>query len=140
MKPCVVDASVVAAAFFQETHAEAASALLTSGRGLLAPDLIYPETTNVIWKRYGRREISENEAEQLVADITSLPLRITPSNELIDSALKLAIQTRRTAYDCLYLALAVETGTIMFTSDRRMANALANTPLERHITWIGHSR
>ena len=137
MKSCVLDASVVAAAFFQEEHADAARALLVSRELLHAPDLIRVEFANVIWKRHGRGEIDDEEANQLLSDLLSLPLRITASDVLIDSALKLALGTGRTVYDCLYLALAIKTKTVMFSSDRRLVNALAHGPLSKHIAWIG---
>jgi len=137
MKSCVLDASVVATAFFQEEHADAARALLVSRDMLYAPDLIRVEFANVIWKRHGRGEIDEEEANQLLSDLLSLPLRITASDVLIDSALKLALGTGRTVYDCLYLALAIKTKAMMFSSDRRLVNALAHGPLSKHIAWIG---
>lgn len=140
MKRCVVDASVVAAAFFQEEHAKAAQALLAADRDLLAPDLLYAEFANVVWKRHRRGEIDDDEAAQLVADVLRLPLQITAAGELAGSALELALRTGRTVYDCLYLALAVKTRSRMICADLRLVNALADSPLEKHITWIGKSR
>ncbi len=133
----VVDASVVAAAFFQEAHSEPARELLADKDPLFAPDLIYPELANVIWKRLGRNEIGADEAALLLKDFMALPLRITPSSELVEIALRLAIETRRTVYDCLYLALAIKNKTAMVTGDHRFANALAATPLASHVLWIG---
>ena len=137
MKSRVVDASVVAAAFFNESHAEPARKLLAGGGSLLAPDLIYGELANVIWKRHGRKEIDAAEAGALLKDFLNLPLRIASSAGLVDVALRLAIQTRRTVYDCLYLALAIREKSVMVTGDRRLANALAGGPLTSHIAWIG---
>jgi len=140
MKPCVVDASVVAAAFFQEDFADQARALLLSGREMLAPDLACAELANVIWKRFTRGEIDQDEAGKLLADFLRLGLDITPSGDLAEPALQLALATGRTVYDCLYLALAVRTDTALFTADKRLVNALADTPLAKHIAWIGGSR
>ena len=140
MKVCVVDASVVAAAFFQEVDAKAARALLASEAELHAPDLIYAEFANVVWKRYGRREIDEPEAEDLLADFLRLPLRITPCSELAPIALPLALRTGRTVYDSLYLALAVRLKAVMVSSDRRLVNALARGPLGKHVAWVGTPR
>ena len=137
MRPCVVDASLIAAAFFQEQCAEEAGAVLASGRQLYAPDLIYPEVANAVWKRHRRREINEEEASQLLADIARMPLQITPSNRLIDSALRLAIQTDRTVYDCLYVALALDQACPLITADRRLVNALARGPLADRVRWVG---
>ena len=137
MTACVVDASVAAAAFFPEDHSEATRELLGSGQALHAPDLIWAELANVIWKRYRLSEIDEAEAEDLLADTLALPLRITPSDGLLEAALELAMRTGRTVYDCLYLALAVKSNTVMITADRRLARALADGPLGAHVTWIG---
>jgi len=64
MKPCVLDASVVAAAFFREPHSAAARALLASDREFHVPDLIYAEVASVFWKRQRRGEIDEAEADE----------------------------------------------------------------------------
>ena len=136
MKPRVIDASVVAAAFFQEPDAKAARAVLTGGE-LYAPDLILAEVGNVIWKRCGRGEIVEAEARALLADCLRLPIALTPSADLAASALELALRTNRTMYDCLYLTLAVKTKSVLVTVDRRFANALAGSPFEKHVLWLG---
>jgi predicted nucleic acid-binding protein len=136
MKSCVVDASVVAAAFFQEQYADEARKLLTSGTQLLAPDLIHCELANVIWKRQQRGEIDAAEAMELLDDSRALPLRIVSSGGLMDAALRLAIQSRRTVYDCLYLAVAISHKCAMATCDRRLVNALKGTPVEAHAVWI----
>jgi predicted nucleic acid-binding protein len=137
MKPIVVDASVVAAAFFPEPHTRAARTLLASGAPLYAPDLIYAGVANVIWKRYQRTEISERDAADLLGDLTGMPFEITPSEQLVGAAIELAIRTARTVYDCLYVALAVRTGSVMVSDDRRLVNALAREPLRAHVAWLG---
>jgi predicted nucleic acid-binding protein len=140
MKTCVLDASVVAAAFFQEDHADRAHELLVGKHVLQAPDLIYAELANVFWKRHNRGEIDADEAGRLLADLHSLPLRITPCGELVDVALELALRTARSVYDCLYLALAVKTRSVLVSADKRLVNALAGTPLASHVAWIGSAR
>jgi len=137
MNRCVVDASVVAEAFFHEEHAEAARRLLLSEADLHAPDLIHVELASVVWKRHRRRELTEEEATRLLADMLTLPLLVASSQELAVEALQAAMRTGRTVYDCLYLALSVKLKTVMVTADRRLLNALAGGPLERHMVWIG---
>jgi predicted nucleic acid-binding protein len=137
MKPIVLDASVVGAALFQEEHAVAASSAMTSGRDLLAPDLIYAELANVIWKRQRRGQVDDEQAGHLLNDILDLPLLISPSVSLVESALRLALRAGRSAYDCLYLALAVKADTVMLTCDKRLVHALAGGPLDGHAKWLG---
>lgn len=136
MKRVVVDASVLAAAFLPEPHTKAAQSLLVSGKELLAPELIYAEVANVLWKRRTRGEIDDDEAEGLLADVLALPLRVTASEALIGPALQLALRARRTVYDCLYLALAVATKSVLLTNDRRLVNALSRGPLGAHVAWL----
>jgi predicted nucleic acid-binding protein len=133
----VVDASVVAAAFFPEPQRAAAAALLADGEELVAPELLLAEVANVIWKRHGCGEIDAAEANDLLADVLRLPISYIPAAELIESALELAVALRRTVYDSLYLALAVREGAVMVTGDERLVNALASTPLAASIRWIG---
>ena len=140
MKACVIDASVVAAALFQEAHAEAARALLVADGELHAPDLLLAEVGNVIWKRHGRKEIDEAEARQMLADCLRLPLRIVSSGDLVEPALALALRTNRTVYDCLYLALAIGTKAVLVSADKRFVNALAGGPFEKHVAWLGSPR
>ncbi|MBN1942444.1 MAG: type II toxin-antitoxin system VapC family toxin [Phycisphaerae bacterium] len=140
MNACIVDASVVAAAFFREDVSAGARRLLSSGCELHAPDLVYAEVANVIWKRQNRREIDDAEARELLSDVLRLPLRITPGDSLAEAALTLAMRADRSVYDCLYLALAVQRKSVMVTGDKRLVNALAETPLKKHVAWIGQIR
>jgi predicted nucleic acid-binding protein len=136
MNACVVDASVVAIAFFRERQAAKAQALLVADRPLFAPDLIWAELGNVIWKRHARGEIDDEEAAQLMTDFLRLPLQTTRTVELVETALQFAMHTGRTVYDSIYLALAVRTGSVLVTGDRRLANAMANGPFAEHVVSI----
>jgi predicted nucleic acid-binding protein len=137
MNAMVLDASVVAAALFPEQHSKAARALLLSDAVLHAPDLIYPEVASVIWKRHGRREISGDEAADLLGDLMALPLEISPSEPLVRPALELALGTGQTVYDCLYVALGVMLKVTMISADKRLVNAVARGPLGDCVTWLG---
>lgn len=133
MSRIVPDASVVAAAFFNERHSKAAGELLGSDHDLLAPDLLAAEFTNVVWKRRRAGEIETTEAKEMLDGFIGLPIALHNSAVLIGSALDLAIAFERTAYDCLYIALAVREDATFITADARLANALARTPLTDYI-------
>ena len=123
--------------FFEEEHSRAAERIVAAADELLAPDLILAETANVIWKRRRNGDISREDAVAIAAQIVALPLHIHASGDLIADALDLAMESGRTVYDCLYLAVAVRTGSLLATGDRRLANALAGGPLEPFVAWIG---
>lgn len=137
MKRCVIDASVAAAALLQEKHPASARGVLTSDAELLAPDLIIAEMANVLWKRFSRGELSEEETASLLTDFLALPIALTPSIDLIEPAVELATRTGRTVYDCLYVALALSHDCAVLTADERLVQALQKTPRARLVASIG---
>ena len=137
MNAIVVDASVVATAFFPEPLHQMSVGILASGQILRAPDLLLAEVGNVVWKRHGRSELTAAEAESLLGDTVGLPIEYAPSMGLVSLALSLALRTGRTVYDCLYLALAVSSQTILVTADQRFVNGLTGTPFAASVRWLG---
>ena len=47
------------------------------------------------------------------------------------------MRSDRTVYDGLYVALAVKTDSVLVTVDKRLINALAGSPLEKYVEWLG---
>ena len=133
MKPLVVDASVAAKWFLPEPDAATALRLLDGRHRLAAPDLIRSEFGNLVWKLYARSLLDAQEASDLVEHFLFLPLEVHDSTYLLAPALQIAITTKRTVYDSLYLALAIELGGTVVTADERWAHALANGPFARFL-------
>ena len=136
MTTLVVDVSVVAKWFFPKEHAVQSRRLLSPRRTLLAPELIWSEVANIAWKRVRRGEINADEAAQLIADLTRMPLHVVPTQGLVAFALELAIATDRTVYDCMYLALAIDRKCRLATADERFVNAVAATPFAKHVRHV----
>lgn len=125
----MLDASVVLKWFIPEIHSEAARRLLTYyDHQYLAPDLIFAETAHAIWKKARRGEITPVEGRQLVADLESIAVETVPCRALSKDAYALASATGCSAYDAMYLALALRLDTLMITSDQRLLAVLTATP------------
>ena len=129
MSVFVVDASVVVKWFVPEIHSEAARILLDFPHQYLAPDLVFAETANTIWKKIRRGELTVERGYQLVQDIGRIAVEAVPCRLLAEDAHKLAHATGRTVYDSMYLALAVRLNTRMLTADERLEAAVAQFPL-----------
>ena len=132
----VVDASVAVKWFFPEIHAEAARRLLKSQRRLIVPDLIWAEVGNTILKKFYQKEITLEEASDILKDFRRFPLQIYSSRILLDSAWDIARSLKITFYDSLYLALALDGGSTVVTADLKFYNALKGHPLSSAMVWI----
>lgn len=140
MKTVVLDASVVVKRFFEEAHSKAAEQGVARADERLAPDLIWAEAANVIWKRQHRGDLTAEAATDLAQHMLALPVVVHPSADLVPDALDLAVRLERSVYGCLYLALAVRTASALVTGDLRLVRALAGGPLGKHVAWIGKHR
>ena len=100
----VVDASVQVKWLVDEPERSAARSLLDRDEPLNAPDFIFVETADVLWKNVRRRELSAEQAVEAVDSLPPLFETIVPSTLLVARALKIAIEMAHPVYDCLYIA------------------------------------
>lgn len=58
-----------------------------------------------------------------------------PTAGLLHEAFEIALVTRRTVYDCLYIALAERLGCVV-TADRKLYNATRGGPYAPRVHWV----
>jgi predicted nucleic acid-binding protein len=136
MKRVVVDASVAVKWFVPEIHSELAARLLEADLIVSAPDLIGPELGNTLWKKVRRKEITPQEATEILKTFPRLGVELYPSSTLLSSAFELAVALDRTVYDSVYLALSIALDGVLVTADRKFHAAVLESALSRHIRWI----
>ena len=137
MSVFVVDASTVVKWFVPEIHSEAARRLLELPHEYIAPDLLFAETANTIWKKVRRKELTTDEGYHLVADIGRIGVETVSCRALAEDAHALAYATGRTVYDSMYVALAIRLNTRSITADDRLEAALRKVPaVARHIQLV----
>jgi predicted nucleic acid-binding protein len=141
LKSVVVDASVAVKwclpSVREELVAEAEELLESSRRDqvrFLVPDLFWVEVANALWKAVRRNEISANNAAAAISFLRDLDIATLPSLDIVPQALDLAITHGRTAYDSLYVTLAMQSKSSLITADERLANALA---ARFRVKWLG---
>ena len=140
MRAVVVDASVAVKWFLPEIHAEAARRVLARRRELLAPDLIWAEVGNALWKQSRRAQISPEAARGILQDFERFPLRTSPAKALLEPAWELAARFDISVYDSLYLALAIGRRCVLVTADLALYRSLNGTPLASSVAWVEHFR
>ncbi|MGI8788365.1 MAG: type II toxin-antitoxin system VapC family toxin [Pyrinomonadaceae bacterium] len=128
MEKLVVDSGIAVKWFASEE--DSAQALLIYDEferenvELLAPDLIYAEYGNIIWKKQIFQGLEQADAKIAIREIKKVSFVITPTILLFDEALQIAVKYKRTFYDSLYLALSVKENCEFVTADEKFYNAV----------------
>jgi predicted nucleic acid-binding protein len=137
----VVDASVAAKwclpAAQESLTSQAEQLLYAHSRGefrFLVPDLFWAELGNVLWKAVRSGRALRTQAVSAVALIRDLNIPTSAAGDLLQLAMEIAFAHHRTVYDSLYVALAVQSGSVMITADEKLANALA---AHLPVKWLG---
>jgi len=123
----VIDASIVIKWVVEEDGTPAALALRRRGR-LMAPELLIAECANILWKKAQRNEMSGDEALLAARLLQGAEIELAPTRSLLEAATRIAIGLDHPAYDCLYVALAVERNCRFVTADERFVRKLAQAP------------
>ena len=140
----VIDASVLMKFYVPEILSDKAEELLArmeqGDTMLFAPDLIYPEVGNILWKKERMKELTRPEVEEITDAIVSLPLKIESSKPLLSLAMDIAIEYRITVYDAIYVSMARVYEIKMMTADKKLVDAVTKTDLKEYVAWLGSQR
>lgn len=123
----IVDASVAVKWVVPESLHDQARLLLADTDLLETPDLLFPETTNTVWKKIRLGEMTVRQGELALTAIRRFIAVTHPSEGLADRALAMARTLDHPAYDCFYLACAERQGGVLVTADARLCAAVANS-------------
>jgi predicted nucleic acid-binding protein len=128
MEKMVVDRSVVIKWFVVEPFSTEARRILDQyQRGiltLLAPDLLYAEVGNIVWKKHRFQGLAAVDAQQIIEEFQRLTFVLTSSADLLGEAYRLAVTHTRTVYDALYIALSRREQCAYVTADEKLVNAI----------------
>jgi predicted nucleic acid-binding protein len=133
----VIDSSIAVKWMVREPDSERALSLLDRPDRLLAPELIWAEVSNVVWKLWRRGALTADRARGVLADLDRLPLEVVGMLALKGPALEIALDLDHPTYDSLYLALARERGARLATADRRLHDKVERSPFAGLTLWLG---
>ncbi len=98
---------------------------------LIAPDLLIAECANILWKKVARGQLDNETAVFAASGIMKTDIELVPMRQNMAKAVKLAIELDHPAYDCIYLALALERDCPFVTADMRLINKLGQSKDKR---------
>lgn len=119
----VVDASVAIKWLVPEDDFEKALDIADKHQ-LIAPQLIYAECANIVWKKVRRGEMTAQEAVDASMFIDTFHVRTVSLRELVPTALELSLHLDHSAYDCFYFALAVLENCPFLTADKKLRDKI----------------
>jgi predicted nucleic acid-binding protein len=114
----VIDASVAVKWVVQEPGTPEALALRKAR--LAAPDLIIPECANILWKKHRLGQLTSAEASAAAQLLERADMELVAMGAQLHRATELAIELDHPAYDCFYIALALDKGCAFATADQRL--------------------
>ena len=137
----VIDANVLIKLYVPEVLSQKADLLFRDAENrrveLIAPNLIYPEAGNILWKKQRLKELSRPDVKEITDALLSLPLVVEPVKLLLPLAVDIAIGYNITVYDAAYVALATVYKTTLVTADKKLVDNLSKTILTNNIRWLG---
>lgn len=116
MNTFVIDASI-AVKWVVEEHGTPEALTLRQKAKLIAPELLVAECANILWKKVKREELLKQEALLAARLLQGAEIELLPTRSLFEAATRMSIEIDHPAYDCLYLALAVEKECLFVTAD-----------------------
>lgn len=129
-QPGRLDASVAVKWFVAEDRRKEARSLLGPRIERYAPDLLPVECATAICKKAHGGEIRS--AAPFLDEITKLSrvIRIQPGETLLKEATETALRIGHPVYDCLYIACARRTGSVLVTADRKLSRVVSEQVLD----------
>jgi len=124
METLIVDASI-AIKWVVEEDGTAAAVDLRSRFRFAAPELLIPECANILWKKAHRGELLPDEAILAARLLERSGINFLSMTGLLERATSLAIDLSHPAYDCVYLAAAVQTGARFVTANNRLLRVIS---------------
>jgi predicted nucleic acid-binding protein len=139
-RPLVVDASVAVKLLVEEPLSDRARALFRRLEAepelrFWAPDHLFVECANVLWKYVRRFGYAPTAAGRDLADFAALPFQTVPTRQLAAISLDLAVEWNVAVYDAAYLALALGLNAPIVTADEVLVAKVRGGPFE--VVWLG---
>jgi predicted nucleic acid-binding protein len=124
----IVDASVAIKWVLEEYGSDEARDLVAD-EILAVPDLMFIECANILRTKTKRGELQADFAREALAVIDAIPLRSIAGRAHVAAAHAISIELDCSAYDALYLAVALAERAVLVTADARFARAAQAHPV-----------
>jgi predicted nucleic acid-binding protein len=116
----IADTSVAIKWFAREEQSDVAEAILEAGVDIHAPDFMWIETANGLWKKWRQNVLPREDVGVSVAKLRDMIDYWHADWELIENASALSMDLAHPVYDCIFLVLARKLNIPLVTADKRL--------------------
>lgn len=96
---------------------------------LIAPELLFAEVSNALWAMCRRGDVTRDDLADAIDALREAPVAVPASmRQLAAAATRLAVDLDHPAYDCFYLALAIQEQYPVITADTRFYDKVRAHP------------
>lgn len=124
----IVDASVAVKWCVEEEGADIAEIVLRGVKEITAPNLIFGEVANAIWKKVRRGDLLPGTGMEAISLLPGYIHTVIDGNELLLAAFDIATTYDHPVYDCVYIACAQEFDLPLVTADARLVRKFSASP------------
>jgi predicted nucleic acid-binding protein len=126
----VIDTNIAAALLLRLSYSDAARTAVARASSLIAPDLIFHEMANLLWRLTTTGTIDSRLAYRVLDEVPTLLSDCIPGRDLLPESFDLAVTLAHPAYDCFFVRTAVCHDALLLTADRRLAKALEDSRIK----------
>ena len=133
-----VDVSVLAKWFASEEGREVAAALrhhLSAGAVLSLPGSWVLELGSAFYHKALEGTADLEAAGDWLEEAASMPMEVVPLEELVQPAIRLAVEYRITVWDAVHLVVALDRDADFFTADNRLYGRVRSLPKVHLVSW-----
>jgi predicted nucleic acid-binding protein len=99
---------------------EDAQRAIERAREIVVPDLFHAELVNVVWQWIKARRLTLEAGLEVLRRGEQLPTRVVSVRSVWERALALSLARSHSAYDTLFVALAIDIGSRVVSNDRQL--------------------
>ncbi len=124
----VIDSSVAIKWFIPQNYSFEANKILyayeTNQLILIAPDLIYAEIGNIVWKIQRFQGLNQEYAQNIIDLFQKIQINIISADDLLRDAYDFAVKYQRSVYDSLYVVVSLRENCRFVSADEKLYNAI----------------
>ncbi|MFG1350535.1 type II toxin-antitoxin system VapC family toxin [Xanthobacter autotrophicus] len=139
-KAVVVDASVAVKWLVKEEDVESALRLLEGADDIRAPQIVFGEVANALWKKARKGDITSGTALDAIGFLPGFIGNVFATGDLMTEALRMACAFDHPVYDCLYVEGARRLDLPLVTADLRLVRKFSASPYASSILPLDHWR